>query len=144
LERQQIARISKCLWEFQEMTPEIYGLVLFGAEGFVVASTLTYTPSISRVAAVSAALVGLAKQCTAEWERGNFEEVRVRYRDEDDRQWDAQLLPVTLMYTLAVVIQRPPALSVSNIVLSFNTQQAQHYVASVLNGADDPPRITWM
>lgn len=126
------------------MTTEIHGLLLIGTEGFVIASTLSHTPATSRVAAVSSALVGLAKQAAYEWERGDFQEVRVRYKDSEQRNWDVQLLAVTDTCALVIVMERPAVLSVANIVLSFNTQQAAHYVARVLNGDNDPLSITWM
>lgn len=144
MEKQKIARIAKCLWEFQEMTPEISGLILLGAEGFVIASTLSYTPATTRLAAVASALVALGRQASEEWSRGSFEEIRVRYKDAQDRKWDVQLLPISPMITLAVITQRPPLLSVANIVLSFNTQQAAHYIGAVLGGETAPPPVTWM
>jgi predicted regulator of Ras-like GTPase activity (Roadblock/LC7/MglB family) len=144
VEARQIALMTQCLWEFQEMTTEVEGLMLIGMDGFVIASTIAITESTSRVAAVVSALVGLAKQVTEEWERGTFSEVRVRFKDQSDRQRDAQLIPVGESAVLVVLLQRTAALSLASITVPFNTRQALQYVALVLNGTDDPPQVTWM
>lgn len=144
MEGRQVALVTKCLWEFQEMTPEVEGLMLVGMDGFILASTLSHSESTSRVAAVVSALVGLAKQASEEWERGVFNEVRVRFKDHQDKLRDAQLIAVNDTAVLVIILQRTATLSLASVVVPFNTRQALEYVSRVMAGEENPPQITWM
>ncbi len=144
MENRQVALVTRCLWEFQEMTSEIDGLILVNVDGAILTSTLTYSESTDRVAAVASTLVALARQVSEEWERGDFNEVRVRYRDQHAQLRDAQLIAVTDDAVLVIILQRTASLSLSSVTVPFNTRQALQYVAHVLLGDDNPPRAIWI
>src|SRR5687767_15060145 len=141
VENRQVALVTRCLWEFQEMTPEIDGLLLVGTDGCVLASTLSQSEATSRVAAIASTLVSLAKQAADEWERGSFHEVRVRFKDQQGRQRDAQLIAVSESIVLVIVLERATTLSLSGMTLMQNTRQALQYVARVLLGENPPPAL---
>lgn len=144
MENRQVALVTRCLWEFQEMTPEIEGLILVAVDGTILTGTLTHTESTERVAAVTPTLLGLARQVSEEWDRGDLHEVRVRYQDEQDRMHDAQLIAVTDSTILIMVLTQSTGPSLASVTIPFNTRQALQYVAHVLLGEDDPPSATWM
>jgi predicted regulator of Ras-like GTPase activity (Roadblock/LC7/MglB family) len=144
VESRKVALVTRCMWELQEMTPEVEGLLLIGTDGFVIASTLRHSQTTSRMAAVSSALVGLAKQVCEEWERGNFQCVNVTYQDETGTNYVAQLMGVTASTILVAITKRVMTFSLATITVPFNIQQTVNYVSQVLSGVDEPPQITWM
>lgn len=145
LESHKITLVTKCLWELQEMSHEIDGLILIGLDGFVIASTLSPTPSTTRVAAVSSALVELAKKVMQEWDRGDFSEVRVTYRDQAGQRRDAQLIPIHDYAILAVLLRNVATLSLATVIVPHNTRKAIQYIRRVVE-EDTPPAepIEWM
>lgn len=143
MEDHLITLLTKCLWEYQEMTPQVEGVMLVATSGFIVASTFSMSDEISRLAAVSSALFLLGRQFTHEFELGKLGEIGVRYTNEDGEPRDAELLPVNPNYFLVVAIERVSAVSLPMVTVPFNTQQMTYFVARLLDG-DDPPPIQWM
>jgi len=144
MENQQLTLATRCLWEFQEMTPEVEGLMLIGQDGGILTTTLARTQSVQRVAGIVSTLVVLARQATETWNRGEFREVRVRYTDEQSRLRDAQLIIVTDEIILVVIHQRPAALGRGSVTIAYNARQAQQALAHILAGDVSLPFIPWL
>lgn len=144
MENPQVTLVTQCLWEFQEMTPEVDGVMLIGGDGIIVASTLSPDETTTQVADVVLALVRLAREAIEDWEQGNFQEVRVRYRDDRNRMRDAQLISAGHDAVLVLVLQQRPAFSLASISVPFNTRLALRYLTRVLEGDTEPPPINWM
>jgi len=138
MEQYQVALMTKCLWEFQEMLPEIDGIMLVGQDGFIIASTFVGGPSASRLAAVSSALVGLARKVSPRMSCGPMVEVWARLE-----AGSVLLKPAGDDATLIILVQSPPRLSQVVTSFSTNTHRAIDYVVQVMNG-EEPSPITWV
>jgi predicted regulator of Ras-like GTPase activity (Roadblock/LC7/MglB family) len=138
MEQYQVALMTKCLWEFQEMLPEIDGIMLVSHDGFIIASTFVGGPSASRLAAVSSALVGLARRISPRMSCGPMVEVWARLEDGS-----VLLKPAGDDATMIILMHSPPRLNSTGTSFPINTHRAIEYVVQVMNG-DDPPPITWL
>ncbi|MFO7321111.1 MAG: hypothetical protein DIU68_005245 [Chloroflexota bacterium] len=138
-----MSQLTRCLWEFQEMTLEIEGLILISADRGVLASTVSESVAVNRVTAVVKTLIGLARQ-TSNWSPSQFNEYRVRYKDDAGNLRDAQLISVTDGIALVVILERQPTQNFAEPAAPFNTRQALHYVNRILRGENDPPNAMWL
>lgn len=144
MESRQLSQLTRCLWEFQEMTLEIDGLMLISVDGGVLASTIGESEAANRVAAVVMTLIGLARQTSEGWNQGDFHELRVRYKDDSNRLRDAQLIAVSEGIALVLVLERAASYGLAAANTPFNMRQALHYLTQILQGEENPPNASWM
>jgi predicted regulator of Ras-like GTPase activity (Roadblock/LC7/MglB family) len=139
MENRRLALVAKCLWEFQENTLDVHGLMLVGTDGFVMASTVTPSPATSRIAAVAVALLGLAKQASAEMGRGGLHEVRVGY----DESRFCVLTPVSDTAVLVVATESLVNNGTGLIALEVNRQRCAAALTQLMTRGTLPP-VLWL